>query len=178
MSKNFKQARIEANLTQTDIGNRIGITVQTVNKWERGRCPVARHHWKTLSSLLNLTEDELECVLVQTLLDSCIERSDKRPLQNAVVSMLYRAELLKNAIAAFDRNFVSEPVRQIPDGFVSKSEYLEMKEKYLNELEQRMRLENEVKQLREQLSRTPRRTSALSESTTINQNELETEVKK
>lgn len=177
MSKNFKQARIEANLTQTDIGNRIGITVQTVNKWERGRCPVARHHWKTLASLFNLTEDELECVLVQTLLDSCIERNDRRPLQNAVVSMIYRSDLLKNAIAEFDRNF-AEPVRQISDGFVSKAEFLEMKEKYLNELEQRMRLENEVKQLREQLSRTPRRTSALSESTNTNQIELETEVKK
>jgi hypothetical protein len=52
-----------------------------------------------------------------------------------------------------------------------------MKEKYLNELELRMRLENELKQLREQIARTPRRPSSSSESTITNK-QLETEVKK
>lgn len=176
MQKNFKQARIEAKLTQTNIGKRMGITVQTVNKWERGRCPVARHHWSNLASLFNLSEDEVERILVQTMLDSCIERKDKRPLQNAVVSMLYRADLLQSALAVFDRTVVTDSPRQIPADFVSKSEYLEMKEKYLNELELRMRLENELKQLREQIARTPRRPSSSSESTTINK-QLQTEVK-
>lgn len=108
MQKNFKQARIEAKLTQTNIGKRMGITVQTVNKWERGRCPVARHHWSNLASLFNLSEDEVERILVQTMLDSCIERKDKRPLQNAVVSMLYRADLLQSALAVFDRTVVTD----------------------------------------------------------------------
>ena len=104
MSNNISlaAARTRANVTQSDAARKMDVSVQTMWKWEKGIAPVARRHWARLASLLRVKEDELEEILVQTLLDACLSNHDSRPLRNAQASRLYRSDLLFAALAEFE----------------------------------------------------------------------------
>lgn len=102
MKTNLKIARVDCRLTQADIAKKTGVSVQTVYQWEQGLTAVSKRHWANIAFLFGVTEDKLQEILVQTLLDGCIARHDAKPLLNAQTSRLYRADLLLSALAEFE----------------------------------------------------------------------------
>ena len=101
MKGNLKSIRQDVGYLQFELAAAIGISKQTLNKWEMGRAPVAKKHWSRLASLLHLSETELESALVETLLDACIAKQNARPLLNAQTSRLYNSELVADALSRF-----------------------------------------------------------------------------
>lgn len=142
MKRNFKQLRVDAKLRQIDIGNRVGVTVQSVNRWERGRSPIARKYWIELANMFNVSLNELESALVQTLLDACMERGNTDALKNAVVSGLYRPELLQEAFARFK----TYPAPTQP---TSNEQTTELREQILKLREENLKLRETIIELRE-----------------------------
>ena len=140
--RNFKQMRIDAGLKQTDVAHELNLTVQTIFSWERGRAPVARRHWSTLASLFRVSVEEMEAALVQTLLESCIEKGSTDALKNAVVSGLYRPELLQDAFARFNA----------PPPTPDKTREIELREEILRLREENVKLREEILRLREALA--------------------------
>ena len=114
MTSNLKKVRSDAGVTQAHIAKETGVTYQMVYQWEKGLAPVARKHWKKLAALLKITADELERVLVQTLLDACIATADPRPLANAKTSRQYRQELIADALLRFHAAHPAEPTTPAP----------------------------------------------------------------
>jgi DNA-binding transcriptional regulator YiaG len=48
--------RIEADLIQSELAEKMGVSVVTVSKWERGlACPI-EEHWQTLKLILKLDD--------------------------------------------------------------------------------------------------------------------------
>ena len=144
MNRNFKQMRVDSGLTQLEISNRLGVSVQTVFKWERGRSPIARKHWPTLAALLHVNVDELEAGLVETLLDTCMERGDTKALNNAIVSGLYSRHLLQDAIT----RFMVYPSKKMPAQVVSKKE-IDLREEILRLREENLKLREQLLEIRE-----------------------------
>lgn len=142
MSNNFKQLRIDAKLKQTEIAEQTHVSVQTVNKWERGRAPIARRHWPNLAALLKVSIDELEHALIETLLDACIEHGDATALKNAVISGLYKAELLQEALVRFASRPV--PVKQNTVEIDLREENLKLREENLKLRERIFELEKQL----------------------------------
>lgn len=52
-------ARKKANLSQTDVGARLGVHEQTVSKWERGVLTPSAPQLKELCSMLSVSADYL-----------------------------------------------------------------------------------------------------------------------
>lgn len=178
MKKNLRQARSEAGITQVDIAKKTGVTYQMVYQWEKGFAPVARKHWKALASLLRVSESELEEILVQTLLDSCVSAGDSRALLNAQTSRLYRPDLLLSALAEFEAGGGTYPANPRPakDQLVDfERERLEFERAILDRDKRIFELEKQVEELRREVERTRR--PAASISSALNINELENEVK-
>jgi DNA-binding transcriptional regulator YiaG len=46
--------RIEANLTQSEVAQKITVSVRTVRKWEYGQVCPTEDHWQALAGILNL----------------------------------------------------------------------------------------------------------------------------
>ena len=151
MNRNLKQMRIDSGLTQLEISNRLSVSVQTVNKWERGRAPIARKHWSNLAALLHVKMDVLETGLVQTLLDACMEQGNTKALNNAVVSGLYSRHLLQDAIT----RFMVYPSKLMPAQVVSKKE-IDLREEILRLREENLKLREQLLEIREH---TPQKTS-------------------
>lgn len=167
MKKNLKQARSDAGITQADIAKRMGVTYQMVYQWEKGIAPIARKHWKGLSSLLHVNETELEQILVQTLLDFCIATKDSRALLNAQTSRLYRSELLQDAFQQFNA-YRSSPQPH------SNEQTTELREQILKLREENLKLRETIIELRERCA-TPYRVSASTHSqytSTIEESEV------
>ena len=144
MNRNLKQLRHDAGLKQTDVAARLGLTTQTVFSWERGRAPVARKHWEKLAYTLSVKLDELERALVQTMLDVSLEKGNADALKNAVISGLYRPELLQEAFARFKMYpALPEPAA------APQSRDLEYREEILKLREEIVRLREENVVLRE-----------------------------
>lgn len=97
MKKNLRQARSDAGITQADIAKKTGVTYQMVYQWEKAFAPVARKHWKALASLLRVSESELEEILVQTLLDSCVAAGDSRARPQSACRILPRPHPVRAA---------------------------------------------------------------------------------
>ena len=172
--RNFKQARTDAELTQVEIGRRLGVTVQTVYKWERGLAPVARRRWSALAAMFKISADELERCLVQTLLDSCMERGSMDALKNAVVSGVYRTELLQDAFSRYNvYPPTAAPPPVAPPSSLTEKEKLDYEREIVRLREENVKLREELLKLRERLSPSPRPSTSL-ESTII----VESEVKK
>ena len=160
MNRNLKQLRQAAGLKQTDVASRLGLTTQTVFSWERGRAPVARKHWEKLAYVLTVKLDELECALVQTMLDACMEKGNTDALKNAVISGLYRPELLQEAFARFKTYpAMPEPAPAPPP------RDLEYREEILKLREEIVRLREENIVLRERSAAPYRVSSSQSQST-------------
>lgn len=175
--KNLKAIRKETGIKQKDIAELLGISKQTFNKWEMGRVPVARKHWKKLAALLKITADELERVLVQTLLDACIATADPRPLANAKTSRQYRQELLADALLRFHAVHPAAPITPAP----VQDETAELRrEVQILQLQNRiLELEKENAELRREVERLRRPApSTLSELTATPRHNPEPEVKK
>ena len=168
MKKNLKQQRSDAGITQADIAKRLGVTYQMVYQWEKGIAPIARKHWKGLSSLLHVTETELEQILVQTLLDSCIAAKDSRALLNAQTSRLYRSELLQDAFKQFNA-YRSSPQT------TSNEQTTELREQILKLREENLKLRETIIELRERCA-TPYQAHASTPSQFTSN--VESEVKK
>ena len=143
----LKTARIAAGLSQPDVARNMGVTVQTVFKWEKGIAPVARDRWDRLASLLRLNQTEFEAALVQTLLDACIADGNARMLENARVSRLYNADLIASAFARFEgRAKYNPPQEDTTAELKARVEVLELQNKLL-------RLEKENAELKRELER-------------------------
>ena len=56
---NLKLARIRCNLTQDDVAKALGVTQQTVSKWEAGSSPTQMSTIKELESLLGAPRRDL-----------------------------------------------------------------------------------------------------------------------
>lgn len=143
MGKNFKQLRADAHLRQKDISVKFGISVQTINKWERGRAPVARKHWPELAAMLHVSVDELEAALIQTLLDACMERGSTDMLKNAKISGVYRSELVRDAFTRF-----STYPAPSPHGMNE----LELREEILRLREENLKLRERIFELEQMLN--------------------------
>lgn len=179
MQANLKNARTDAGMTQGDIASGVGVTIQAVYLWEQGRSTVARKHWKKLAALLKITADELERVLVQTLLDACIATADPRPLTNAKTSRQYRQELLADALLRFHAVHPSAPTS--PPTAPVQDETAELRrEVQILQLQNRiLELEKENAELRREVERLRRPApSTLSELTATPRHNPEPEVKK
>jgi len=46
--------RIEANLNQKEVAQKLGVSVRTVRKWEYGIVCPTEHHWQVLKEILRL----------------------------------------------------------------------------------------------------------------------------
>jgi len=46
--------RIEANLTQPEVAQNVGVSTRTVRKWEHGHACPTEGHWQVLCGILNL----------------------------------------------------------------------------------------------------------------------------
>jgi ribosome-binding protein aMBF1 (putative translation factor) len=46
--------RIEANLTQPEVAQILGVSIRTVSKWEQGAVCPTEYHWQGLSRILSL----------------------------------------------------------------------------------------------------------------------------
>ncbi len=57
----LKKLRVMQNLTQQELADALGVTIETVSNWERGRAipKLTVTQFKTLLRLLNVTPDEL-----------------------------------------------------------------------------------------------------------------------
>lgn len=51
--------RLRNDLTQEELGKRIGVSKQTIYKWEKQIAPVSSKHYQTLKNILNLSESEM-----------------------------------------------------------------------------------------------------------------------
>jgi transcriptional regulator with XRE-family HTH domain len=178
MKKNLRQARSDAGITQAEIAKKTGVTYQMVYQWEKGFAPVARKHWKALASLLRVSESELEEILVQTLLDSCVSAGDSRALLNAQTSRLYRHDLLLSAISEFEGGSGTypekhSPAKEPPADF--ERERLDFERKILERDRRIFELEKQVEELRREVERARRPAASISSALKIT--ELENEVK-
>ena len=144
MNRNLKQMRVDSGLTQLEICNRIGVSVQTVRQWERGRSSITRKHWPTLAALLHVNVDDLEAGLVQTLLDACMERGNTKALNNAIVSGLYSQKLLQEALTRF-MVYSSKPA---PAQVITKKE-IDLREEILRLREENLKLREQLLEIRE-----------------------------
>ena len=172
MKNNLKSVRKSRNLTQGDIALIFKVSVQTVFKWEDGRAPVAKKHWKNLAMVLNVSEDELEAVLVQTLLDGCLARNDSKALINARASHLYSSDLLLSAIAEFEGRTRSATSG---DAVLSEAQKIEYERALLERDRRIFELEKQVEELKREIAE--RRAKPTSISSALNITELENEVK-
>ncbi len=59
VGKFIKQCRMEANLSQTDLANKLGITNKAVSKWENGRCMPDISLLEPLSIALGVSINEI-----------------------------------------------------------------------------------------------------------------------
>ena len=144
MNRNLKQMRLDSDLTQLEISNRLGVSVPTVYKWEQGHSPIARKHWSKLASMLHVSMDDLEDGLVQTLLDACMEQGNTRALNNAIVSGLYSQSLLQDALT----RFMGYPSKSVPAQFFSKKE-MDLREEILRLREENLKLREQLLEIRE-----------------------------
>lgn len=57
----LKKLRVMQNLTQQELADALGVTIETVSNWERGRAipKLTVPQFKVLLRLLNVTPDEL-----------------------------------------------------------------------------------------------------------------------
>ena len=172
MKKNLRQARSDAGINQIDIAKKTGVTYQMVYQWEKGFAPVARKHWKAIASLLRVSESELEEILVQTLLDSCVSAGDSRALLNAQTSRLYRSDLLLDAIAEFEGRTRSTTVG---DAVLIEAQKLEYERALLERDKKIFELEKQVEELRREIER---RRPAVSISSALNIEPIKNEVKR
>jgi transcriptional regulator with XRE-family HTH domain len=182
MSNNISlaAARTRANVTQSDAARKMNVSVQTMWKWEKGIAPVARRHWARLASLLRVKEDELEEILVQTLLDACLSNHDSRPLRNAQASRLYRSDLLFAALAEFENaaapyQYPQNPKPASEESTVSELERVRFERELLERDRRIFELEKQVDELKRELEQARRPAASL--SSVLNINKLEHEVK-
>lgn len=179
MNENLKTARSEKRLTQGEIAAALNVSIPTVYKWEHGRCTVARKHWKQLSSMLDIGVEQLELILVQTLLETCMKKRDKSPLRTAIESNAYNITLLQHAEFEFDQTNAA-PAQSNSLSEEQKLEYKQAifeRDKQIFDLEKKVfELEKELERLRREIDRIRPRPSSSSESTITNK-QLESEVK-
>ena len=101
MNANLKSYRISQGIKQIEVAEYLKVSKQTINKWEMGRALVPYAHWFNLCTCLNVTLEGLEKMLIQTILDGCIESGDNRLLINAKRSRVYNSELIEEALNLF-----------------------------------------------------------------------------
>lgn len=101
MNANLKSYRISHGIKQIEVAKWLKVSKQTMNKWEMGRALIPYAHWLDLSSCLNISLDGLEKILIQTILEGCIESGDNRNLLNAKRSRVYTDELIDEALNSF-----------------------------------------------------------------------------
>ncbi len=163
MSNNIslKGARAAAWLSQSDVARSMRVSVQTVHKWERGIAPVARDRWDALSRLLHMSVNELEKVLVQTMLDACIADGSSRVLENAQTSRLYNAGLIADALARFGGSARypaatghSTPLKLKEDhaDYASREKILELERAVFERDKKIFELEKEIERLKKELA--------------------------
>ena len=169
--RNFKQARIDTNLSQNEIANKLGVSLHAVYLWEQGRANVARRHWSRLASIFRVSEKALEEILIQTIIDACIASKDNKMLIKAHTSRLYSPELLMEAIERWQNMTENTTKTESPVDF--ERERLEFERAILERDKHIFELEKQVEELRRELER--RRPVSL--SSVLNIEPLETEVK-
>ena len=170
MKNNMKIARTIAGIKQIQIASELGVSKQTVNKWEMGRAPVARVHWTRLSKILVLSESELEDVLIQTLLDACVSSNTPKPLMNAQVSRQYSPEKIADALSEYYS--ANQEKREDVSSEAQKLEY----ERALLERDKKIfELEKQVEELRREIERCR---PAVSISSALNIEPIKNEVKR
>ena len=142
-ASNLRQMRMNAGLMCGEIAKQIGVTETTVYLWEEGRGVVARKYWKELAKELNLSEEELEAGLVQTLVDAV----NVEALKKAVVSGLYRPKLLQDAFTRIVTQ--PQPSLPLPQTDLSSEIELKLKEENLKLRENNIELKEEIFKQRE-----------------------------
>ena len=92
--KTLKSLRETKGLKQPEIAMALGVSKQTVYKWERGMSPVAPVHWKKYAALLGVDDNEFEDILIETLKSYAFETLDINGLTAAIKSGRYNAQKL------------------------------------------------------------------------------------
>ena len=60
MKISLKAARVNANLTQQEVADKIGVSKHTIINWERGRTKPKKHILIALSSIYGIDIDNLK----------------------------------------------------------------------------------------------------------------------
>ena len=97
--KNLKQLREVAGQNQIDLAKKLGVTKQTLYKWERGMSPVAPAHWGKFAALLGVDTTQFQDALIETLLAYALETADLSVIIDAQKSGRYDAVKLAEAKA-------------------------------------------------------------------------------
>jgi len=168
-SINLKKLRSLVGLTQDEVAARLNVTKQTIWKWEAGKAPVCAKHMVELQELFNVTEDELEDALVQTLVDAAYAEGSDRILKNAVAARRYNMSKLNGALVMFQAQ--REPARHISPAQRGFNE-LELREEILKLKEENFELRKRIFEL-EQLLNIPSGDVSIT-SKSSSHNELET----
>lgn len=150
MKTNLKSARKTRGLTQGDIAQSLHVSIQTVFKWEEGLAPVAIRHWIKLASVLHVSEEEIEEILMQTIVDGCIARHDVKAILNAQTSKLYKNELIWRALEQF---YASEGQQPQDRPTISEMERVQFERTILERDKRIFELEKQVEELRRELER-------------------------
>ena len=88
-SRNLRQLRIEKNLTQEQLAEKLGVSNKTVSKWETGKC------MPDYSIVKNLC-DELEITVAELIDGECVgEKSIRAYDDEQMVDLLKRTQELE-----------------------------------------------------------------------------------
>lgn len=87
----IKNYRKEHNLTQTEFAEKLFVTKQTISKWETGKGLPDISLYKTLSSILNVSVDELLCNEKENpiiLKNDLVKKKNKKPKKILIISLV------------------------------------------------------------------------------------------
>ena len=89
MNERLKRLRKSMNLTQTEFGKRIGVTMQGIQKWEKGKSKPQQSTIKALISTFNVNPDWLLNGTGEMFLDNANNKQE----QSDIISIPYYPEV-------------------------------------------------------------------------------------
>lgn len=136
MSKFIKLCRINAGLTQEQLAEKMGVSVVSVQNWERGRTKIETRRYRELAAIFDvpvekliketIIEEDKECpdlwpkFLFDDYTNDIIDTLHLNLAQQDLFGLLYiyDAEYLKKEM--IDYNTLNDDLKKIPYGFIEK----------------------------------------------------------
>lgn len=98
LGENIKKHRRNADLSQEDLGEIVGVHANTIRKWEKGTSSPNAMELKSIADALRITTDDLYADAdTQTVFIKNSAYQDKTEIQDSIPSMAYWGSLVDNA---------------------------------------------------------------------------------